>query len=113
MNIKVGDYQIESDSMQFVVKKKSIIQEGKFTKAENVGNEVYKPVAYAVKFEEALRYIPQDILRTNDDINTIMDKLNEIQGDIQAIKEYPVIFIKEEKKSEIDIEEVEGAKENE
>lgn len=113
MNIKIGDYQIESDSMQFVVIRKSIVKEGVFTKAENIGKETFKPVAYCNKFEETLKYIPNDTIKNNEDINIIIDKLNEIQRDIQAIKEYPVIFIKEEKKSKIDIEEIEGVTENE
>lgn len=107
MNIKIGDYTITSDTMQFIVNKKSIVQESRFTKAENVGNETSKVIAYCGKFEQALRYIPQDVLKTNEDISIIMDKLNEIQGDIQVIEQYPVIFIKEEKQSKLDIEEIE------
>ena len=156
MDIKIGDYQITSDSFQFVVNKIGTVQEGRLTKTENVGKETLKPVAYCTKFEDVLKYIPQDILRTNEDINIIMDKLNEIQGYIQSLEAYPVIFIKEEdeitikketydklkvnqgelsalkeagvqkwegfddalinyykKKSELDIEEIEGVTENE
>ena len=109
MNIKIGDYQITSDSMQFIVNKISIVQERRLTKAENVGNETSKVIAYCGKFEEALRFIPQDVLKTNEDINIIKDKLEQIQRDIQAIKEYPVIFIKEEPKVKIiSDEEMEG-----
>ena len=111
MDIKIGDYAIESDSMQFVVKRKSIVKEGVFTKAENIGNETFKPVAYCVEFEQALKYIPNDMIKTNEEVNTLMDKLNAIQEDIQEVKEYPVIFIKEENeitiKKEIEKEEVE------
>lgn len=101
MNIKIGDYQITSDSIQFIVNKKSIVQAGVFTKAENIGKETFKPIAYCVEFEQALKYIPNDALKNNEDINTIINKLNSIQEDIQAIKEYPVIFIKEEPKVKI------------
>lgn len=98
MKISIGDYLITSDNLQFIVNKKSIIQESRLTKAENVGNETIKPVAYCTKFEEALRFVPQDVLKSNDDINIIMDKLNEIKAIIEQIKEYPVIVVKEEKK---------------
>ena len=111
MNIQIGDYQITSDSMQFVVNKKNIVQAGVFTKVENIGNETFKPVAYCVEFEQALKYIPNDMIKTNEEVNTLMDKLNAIQEDIQEVKEYPVIFIKEENeitiKKEIEKEEVE------
>ena len=112
MKINIGNYQITSDSLQFIVNKIGIVQEGIKTKAENIGNETLKPIAYCGKFGEAIRYIPQDILKTNEDINIIMDKLNAIQSDIQALTEYPVIFIKEEPKviivSDEEMEELEN-----
>lgn len=112
MNIKIGDHEIKSDSLQFVVSRKTIVKEGAFTNIENIGKESWKPIAYCAKFEEALRYVPQDALRTNDDINIIMDKLNAIQGDIQALEQYPVIYIKEEPKviivSDEEMEELES-----
>ena len=104
MKINIGDYSIASDNLQFIVSKKSIIQESRLTKAENVGNETIKPIAYCTKFDEALKFVPQDVLRSNDDINIIMDKLNQIHEDIKQIKEYPVIVVKSEKE-EKEIEE--------
>jgi len=101
MNIKIGDYQITSDSMQFIVNKISIVQESRLTKAENVGNETSKVIAYCGKFAEALRFIPQDILKTNEDILIIEEKLDQIRADIKALEAYPVIFIKEEPKVKI------------
>ncbi len=99
MNIKVGDYQVTSDNMQFVVSRKSIIKDGTFTNSENIGKETSKVIGYMEKFDQALKFIPNDVIKDNDDINIIMDKLNAIQTDIQAIKEYPIIFIKEEKRN--------------
>lgn len=96
MNIKIGEYQIESDSMQFVVKERRVAQDGK-----NKGEEYWTNPKYIVAFEDVLKYIPQQVLRANDDINIIMDKLNEIQGDIQTLEYKPVIFIKEEKKKKM------------
>lgn len=111
MNITIGDYKIESDSMQFVVKKKRIVEESKRTKAENIGDERWIPIAYAVKFEQALLFVPQEALRDNDDIVVIKEKLDQIQADIKAIKTLPIIAVKEE--SKIDIEEVGEELENE
>ena len=40
MKINIGDYKIETDERQFIVKAKTIVKESKMTKAENVGKEV-------------------------------------------------------------------------
>ena len=104
MKINIGDYQITSDNLQFIVSRKNIVKEGVFTKEENIGKEVYKPIAYCCKFQETLSYIPNDALKVNDDINVIKDKLDQMQEDIKAITEYPVIVVKAEKE-EKEIEE--------
>jgi hypothetical protein len=97
MKISIGEYLITTDERQFIVSKKSIVQESRLTKAENVGNEIIKTVAYCTKFEDTLRFIPQHVLKTNDDIVIIKDKLNQIHEDIKAITEYPIIVAKAEK----------------
>ena len=104
MKINVGDYQITSDNLQFIVSRKNIIKEGVFTKEENIGKETWKPIAYCTKFDEALRFIPQDILRSNDDVSEIRRQLDEIHDAVLCIKEYPVIVVKAEKE-EKEIEE--------
>ena len=100
MKISIGDYIIETDSLQFILKEKGIVQEGRLTKAENVGKEKETTLGYYTKFEQALSAIPQEVLKGNDDVNIIMDKLSEIKADIEQIKEYPVIVVKAEKESE-------------
>ncbi|EKQ56286.1 MULTISPECIES: hypothetical protein [unclassified Clostridium] len=89
MKINIGDYLIESDSMQFIVKEKKIVQDG-----ENKGKEYWVNAAYCCKFDEALRFIPNEVLRANDDIDIIMDKFKQIQADIKAIANMPAIEIK-------------------
>ncbi|GKX65625.1 hypothetical protein [Inconstantimicrobium mannanitabidum] len=91
MKINIGDYLIETDNLQFIVKSKKVIEESRLTKQENIGKEVYKVVAYCRNFEGALKFIPQDILRTNDDINVIKEKLQLINDSIKEIKEVPQI----------------------
>lgn len=100
MKINIGDYQITTDSLQFIVNKKFIIQESKFTKAENIGNEVYRPIAYCTTFNSALKFIPQQAIRDNDDIVAINEKLKEIEFVIKGLPQ-PVIFTveKETKKN--------------
>jgi hypothetical protein len=97
MKINIGDYIIETDSLQFTLKEKGIVQEGRMTKAENVGKEKETTLGYYTKFEQVLSAIPQEILKSNDDIVIIKDKLDQIKADIKQIKEYPVIEVKSEK----------------
>jgi hypothetical protein len=104
MKINIGRYTIESDNLQFIVKEKGIVQESRLTKAENVGKEKEKVVAYCTKFEDALKFIPQQVLKTNDDVVIIMDMLRRIQADIKAITEYPVIVVKADKEEKEDVE---------
>lgn len=85
MKIKIGDYQITTDERQFVVSKKSIIQEGKFTKAENVGKEIWRDIAYCTNLNSALKFLPQQAIRDNDDILVINEKLKQIESDIKSL----------------------------
>lgn len=85
MKINIGEYQIVTDTLQFIVNKKSIIKESRFTKAENLGKEVYKTIAYATSFQSALKFIPQDVLKCNNDILVIKEKLEQIDEIIKAI----------------------------
>ncbi len=41
MKIKLGDYLIESDERQYIVKIKKIVEESRLTKKENIGNEYW------------------------------------------------------------------------
>ncbi|WP_455794675.1 hypothetical protein [Clostridium butyricum] len=85
MKINIGEYQITTDTLQFVVNKKTTIKESRFTKAENIGKEVFKPIAYCTTFESALKFIPQDVSRCNDEILVISEKLEQIKGIIKEI----------------------------
>jgi hypothetical protein len=78
--------------MQFVVKERRIAQEGK-----NKGEEYWTSPKYIVNFKDVLKYVPEQVLRSNDDISTIIDKLNQIEADIKAIENKPVIYVKPEK----------------
>lgn len=104
MKLQIGDYLIESDSLQFIVKEKGTVQEGRFTKEENIGKEKETTIAYCTRFEDALKFVPQSILKGNDDISIILDKLSQIQADIKAIEKKPAIYIKPEKEEKENIE---------
>ena len=111
MRVEISNYIIETDSLQFILKEKGIVQEGRLTNAENVGKEKKTTLGYYTKFEDALKAIPQEILKSNDDISEIRRQLDEIHDAILQITELPVIVVKEELK--VKIEESEGEEENE
>lgn len=88
MKIKLGDYLIESDERQYIVKIKKIVEESRLTKKENIGNEYWQPIAYCTTFDSALKFVPQQALRSNDDILVIKEKLTQIH---EHSKEYKKI----------------------
>lgn len=102
MNIKIGDYQIVSDERQFVVKAAKKVTD---KESENYGKDYMQNVAYCTSFDSALRFIPQQVLKSNDDITAIKEKLNQIQADIKALPnpikiEVEKVVVKKEKVSD-------------
>ena len=91
MRVEISNYIIETDSLQFIIKEKGIVQEGRLTKAENVGKEKETTLGYYTKFEDVLKAIPQEVLKGNDDMNIIKDKLIEIKAVIEAIDITPQV----------------------
>ncbi|MDV3426708.1 MAG: hypothetical protein LIR50_05895 [Bacillota bacterium] len=94
MKLLIGEYLIESDNLQFVVKEKRIAQDGK-----NKGEEYWTNPKYMVKFCDVLKYVTDQVLRTNDDMSVILDKLELINESIKTLQRYPVIYIKTEKEN--------------
>lgn len=97
VKLKVGGYLIESDSMQFIVKESRIAGTGDDVKEENRGKEYWTNPKYIVKFCDVIKYITDQVLRTNDDMDEILDRLEQINLSISALEKYPVIYIKTEK----------------
>ncbi len=105
MNIKIADYQIVSDERQFTVKVKKVKEAGAKTKDENIGEEYYQTIGYFTEFNSALKFIPQQVLRSNNDLSIIIDKLKQIEGDIKALPkpikiEVEKIVVKKEKNAD-------------
>ena len=88
MKLKLGDYLIESDERQYIVKVKKVVEEGRLTKKENIGKEYWQPIAYCTGFDSALKFIPEQALRSNEDILVIKEKLTQIH---EHLKEYKKI----------------------
>lgn len=80
MKLKIGDYYIETDERQFKVRY--------YVGIDKDGADKYKTIAYCTSINSALKFIPQQAIRENDDINVIMDKLKQIELDIKALDEY-------------------------
>jgi len=80
------EYRITSDSEQFIVQKMSIIQDGKFTKAENIGKPKWSDIGYFPKVNQALKFVSNNILLTNKDLDIIINKLNLLDIKIEAIR---------------------------
>ena len=77
MKIKLDDYFIESDERQYKVRTKAGV--------DKKGNDIFKTLAYCTTLYGALKFIPEQVIRNNEDINIIKDKLTQIE---QEIKEH-------------------------
>lgn len=81
MKIKLGDYFIETDERQFKVKKY-------LGKDKDGEKDLYKTYAYCTTLSTALKFIPQQAIRDNDDISIVLDKLTQIEREIEDIYKY-------------------------
>lgn len=77
MKLKIGDYYIETDERQFKVKS--------YLGVDKEGVDKYKTIAYCTSLNSALKFITQQAIRDNEDINIVIDKLKQIELDIQTI----------------------------
>lgn len=80
MKLKIGDYYIETDERQFKVKS--------YMGIDKDGADKYKTIAYCTSLNSALKFIPQQAIRDNKDINIVIDKLKQIEAGIKAVDEY-------------------------
>lgn len=85
MKINIGDYLIETDERQFVVKINKTVTD---KESENYGQQYAQNLACCTTLNSALKFIPQQVLRSNDDITVIKEKLEQIKADIKGIKEF-------------------------
>ena len=79
MKIKLGDYFIETDERQYKVKKY-------LGKDKDGEKDLYKTLAYCTTLAGALKFMPEQVIRDNEDINIIKDKLTQIEQEIKAMK---------------------------
>lgn len=79
MKIKLDKYLIITDERQYKVKSKIGVNEN--------NEDIYKNIGYFTTLEKALKFIPEQIIRDNDDITLIMDKLTELKISIEEKSE--------------------------
>ncbi|CAI3542874.1 hypothetical protein CNEO3_1600008 [Clostridium neonatale] len=88
MKINIGDYLIETDERQFVVKINKTVTD---KESKNYGQPYVQNLAYCTTLNSALKFIPQQVLRSNNKISIIMDKLKQIEVDIDSLPK-PIKF---------------------
>lgn len=76
MKLDLGDYFIETDSRQYKVKDKSIEIKRKD------GTITNKTIGYFRTLKEALKFTANKTILDNNDINTILNKLNALEDRI-------------------------------
>jgi len=89
MVLDFGKYKIVTDDRQFIVQEKRVVQEGQFTKEENIGKEYEVDLGYYSNLNSALNSLPKRILLTNDDLQVISRELKLIES---KIKEFTKLF---------------------
>lgn len=84
MLLELGDYKITTDSLQYIVKRKNGTVQDKNSKNYGKGTEV--TVGYYSNLQSALCDIPQNIVRNNSDINSILTKIENIERIAEQMK---------------------------
>ncbi len=84
MKVMIGEFTIESDTKQYVVYERRVVELETANIDENVGKEYIKPIGYFSKLKEAYKFIGERTVKTNHNVETILNKLEEI---INVIKE--------------------------
>lgn len=104
MILELGGYKITTDSLQYIVKRKGTVKD---KESKNYGKETEVTIGYYSNLKSALYSIPQNIVRSNNDINLILTKIENIERIADQIK---VIKINEVADDEIVIKKEEYKK---
>jgi len=87
MKLKLGDYYIESekDDRCFTVYRLDTVTDHRMAKAENIGKDKKVILGYPSTINSAVKFICQRALIENDDLDIILNKIDVIQSEIEAI----------------------------
>lgn len=82
MILEFENYRMKTDTRQFIVQKRKVVQVGRFTKEENIGKEYWEDEAYYSTLNSALKLLKKKVLLDNDDLKVIISNLNELESKI-------------------------------
>ena len=80
------DLRVVTSDVEFILQQRKVVQDGKFTKEENIGNEYWENIGFHPNVNYALNQISKQILLDNDDLDVIIEKLNELDNKIEEIR---------------------------
>jgi hypothetical protein len=80
-------FRIKSDSLQFIVEKKKIIQAGANTKEANIGSITWGHVAFCPTLDFALRAVGRQLCLDIDGLQDIKKAINSLEKEITAMTE--------------------------
>jgi hypothetical protein len=85
MKVEFEKIRIITDERQFIVQEKKVVQESELTKAENVGNEYWKDLAYCRTLNYALKYLCKREVLANHDLKVILQRIKLIEAKIDEM----------------------------
>jgi len=95
MNIEFKNgYKVVTDSLQFIVQKRKVVQAGVKTKSENIGNVVFENIAYCSTLDFALKTIGQKLVLDIDGLQDIKIALNSLEREIYAMTKLLQVEVK-------------------
>lgn len=87
MKLDLGDYKIESDTLNFVLKERRYVeQRGEDKKPNGVLIERFVDVGYFSSIGQVLNHIPTRIALMNDDIEVINSKIVALNETIKSLE---------------------------
>lgn len=86
MKMHIGRYYITSDDRNFVVQEKRIVEEGRLTKAENVGKEKLVDIGYFTSLDGLFKFLCKCEVLRNDDLLDVKRGIDQISEGVKRIE---------------------------
>lgn len=80
------DNRIITDEFQFIVQKRKIKKDTKFTKKENIGKIVWEDKAYYPSMCYTFKYLAKNIVLRNNDLDIIVKELTLLGVKIEGFR---------------------------
>jgi len=80
-----GQYMVCSDERQFILKKLKTVKESRLTLPENIGKQSYVDLGYYTKLKSVIKAAGDQIVLDNKELSVIIEKLSELQLEINKI----------------------------